>query len=128
MKMCHHDHTPSVFNSLQECEIYECPRYCFSRCRHVEKCRHRCTETCPRRSCKNKCPIRFQQCEHYCNGVCGEPCIPCLHCQDRYQLPPEIQNAVRQGQTRHLILIELECGHLLRPALLDQHVEQFLQR
>jgi hypothetical protein len=27
-----------------------------------------------------------------------------------------------------LILIELECGHLLRPALLDQHVEQFLQR
>ena len=128
MKICYHDHTPSVSTFLNKCEIYQCLRYCFSRCRHVERCEHRCAEICPRQPCKNKCSVRFRECEHYCNGVCGEPCIPCLICRDPYQLPIDIKDSLRQNQIRRLILVELECGHLFKPASLDEHVENFLQK
>lgn len=87
------------------------------------RCTQRCKDTCDRPVCTEKCTRRFE-CEHYCNGICGEPCIDCLRCREK-DLPTEIRNAIRKYGIRNATFVQLECNHLFETTELDAYVERF---
>ena len=120
-KLCAHDDTPKISSNLNLCEIYQCNRYCLNRCKH-RRCDQRCKLECNSQSCKEKCSKRFD-CDHYCNGVCGEPCIRCLICRER-ELPNDIRTELRKN-VRHSTFVQLECGHLFSTMILDEYVDNF---
>ena len=105
--------------------MYQCNRYCLHKCRHL-RCGQRCKLECDRSPCNEKCTRRFQ-CEHYCNGVCGEPCIDCLSCRQQ-SLPNEIRKAISGRNMRYATFVQLECGHLFKTDVLDAHVENFRKK
>ena len=122
IKLCDHNDEPDVAIHRNECVIYGCNRYCLNKCRHG-RCSKRCQYKCDRLPCNEKCTRRLQ-CEHYCNGICGEPCVDCLVCQVD-NLPLEIRQATKRRGLRHFTVVKLECGHLFETVVLDKHVETF---
>ncbi|CAF4522009.1 unnamed protein product [Rotaria sp. Silwood2] len=124
-KQCDHDDVPRMPGQINQCFVYQCNRYCQYKCRHL-RCGQRCKNECDRATCNEKCTRRFE-CEHYCNGICGEPCIDCLVCR-RSDLPSEIQKAIRQQGIRYATFVQLECNHLFETAILDEYIEKFEQQ
>ena len=124
-KLCDHDDEPLARNLIFQCDIHECNRYCQSKCKH-SRCGRRCRNECERSPCFEKCSRRFD-CEHYCNGICGEPCIKCLVCRER-SLPSEIRRVIQTKKLRFATFVELECGHLFETSMLDAHVKEFQEK
>ncbi|UJR28371.1 hypothetical protein I4U23_009614 [Adineta vaga] len=125
IKLCNHSDEPNIRNNISKCLIYQCMRYCLNRCKHT-RCEQRCRAECDRVPCNEKCTRRFD-CEHYCNGICGEPCIDCLHCRDK-NLTKDISDVIRGQNLRYATFVQLECGHLFKPDVLDAHVESFKEK
>ncbi len=122
IKLCDHDDEPRIHSTNDRCVLYQCNRYCLNRCKHL-RCGQRCRLECDRPLCYEKCSRRFE-CEHYCNAICGEPCIQCLVCRTK-DLPNEIRKAINGRNLRNATFVELECGHLFKSNELDVHVETF---
>ncbi|CAM4789800.1 unnamed protein product [Rotaria magnacalcarata] len=122
IKLCDHPDEPTVPRHANGCLVYECSRYCLNKCRHL-RCTQRCKMECDRNPCREKCGRRFE-CEHYCNGICGEPCIDCLPCRIQ-TLPREIQKAIHSKNIRNATFVQLECGHLFETKILDKLVDNF---
>ncbi|CAF5118140.1 unnamed protein product, partial [Rotaria sp. Silwood1] len=122
IKQCDHDDEPRISTRINECVIYQCNRYCQYKCKHF-RCGQRCKNECDREICNKKCTRRFE-CEHYCNGICGEPCIDCLVCREK-DLPNDIQKSIRQQNIRYATFVQLECNHLFQTAILDEYIENF---
>lgn len=125
MKLCAHQDEPRGSYREQQCFIHECTRFCQSKCKHT-RCTQRCNIECDRPVCYEKCTRRFE-CEHYCNGVCGEPCPDCLTCRAT-PLPPDIRRATEGRKLRNAILVQLKCGHLIMAQALDEYIEKFKQQ
>ncbi|CAF1069393.1 unnamed protein product [Adineta ricciae] len=123
--LCGHSHEPSVSDSMLECSIHQCMRYCQNRCKH-RRCSLRCKLECDCGPCIEKCSRRFQ-CDHYCNGVCGEPCIDCFSCRDT-ESKNAIRDAINGEKLRYAAFVQLECGHLFKASVLDEHVRIFAER
>jgi hypothetical protein len=122
MKACDHTDEPVVSHTSNQCVVYQCNRFCLNKCRHL-RCEQRCRLECDRALCKEKCTRRFE-CQHYCFGTCGEPCMKCLKCHEA-DLPNEVRKAIRTENSRTLAFVQLECGHLIKSDVLDAHVEKF---
>ncbi len=105
--------------------MHQCNRYCQNKCKHT-RCGQRCRNECERLSCNEKCTRRFT-CEHFCNGICGEPCIDCLSCREK-DLPGEIRKAISGRNLRYATFVQLECGHLFKTDMLDEHVKNFKEK
>ncbi|CAF3707173.1 unnamed protein product [Rotaria sordida] len=120
MKLCDHPDEPRILPS--QCLVYQCNRFCQYKCRHL-RCGQRCKSECDRQPCNKKCTRRFD-CEHYCNGICGEPCIDCLVCREK-ELPNEIQKIIRSKNIRYATFVQLECDHLFETNILDEYIEKF---
>lgn len=118
MKICEHLDEPQTFVSFTPAHIHQCRRFCLNRCKH-HRCSARCYEECNRTVCVEKC-TRKLPCEHYCNRVCGEPCLDCLMCRWK-QLPKNIQKELSGENVRHAAFVEFECGHIMSVAAFDQH-------
>lgn len=125
IKLCDHNDEPKIVGQQHTCLVHECLRYCLNRCKHM-RCGQRCRIECERPPCYEKCSRRFD-CEHYCNGICGEPCIKCLICHEK-DLPSEIRRAISGRNLRNATFVELECGHLFKTDVLDAHVEAFQRK
>ncbi len=125
IKICDHKDEPEISALSNQCVIYQCTRFCLNRCRHT-RCELRCNVECDRSPCYQKCTRRFE-CEHFCNGMCGEPCIDCLYCR-KNELPNEIREAIAGSKVRYATFVQLECGHLFKTDLLDRHVENFKKK
>jgi hypothetical protein len=125
MKLCDHTDEPKLHGHHDQCNLYECRRFCLNKCKHM-RCGQRCKLECDRPPCNEKCSRRFE-CEHYCNGICGEPCIDCLKCREK-DLPREIREAIRGQYIRNTTFVQLECGHLFKTNVLDEHVENFKKK
>lgn len=124
-KLCDHNDEPRALDALNQCIIHDCKRFCQNRCRHL-RCGQRCNTECDRSSCNEKCSRRFA-CEHYCNAICGEPCIDCLRCRGG-NLPDEIRRVIQVKSLRYATFVELECGHLFETGMLDAHVKVFQEK
>lgn len=123
MKICDHLDTPGVNDQSDHCVLYECRRYCLNKCKHM-RCTQRCRTECDRPPCYEKCTRRLE-CEHHCNGICGEPCINCLSCREK-ELPMEIRRAISgRDNLRYATFVQLECGDLFKTEVLDEYVENF---
>ncbi|CAF0914457.1 unnamed protein product, partial [Didymodactylos carnosus] len=124
-KLCDHTDIPPERTRSLQCDIHECNRYCLSKCKH-SRCSRRCYDLCDRDKCDLKCGRKFP-CGHYCNGICGEPCLQCLIC-NRQDLPHSVTKHLAKNNIRTATFVELECHHIILTEEIDQHVETFKQQ
>jgi hypothetical protein len=50
-----------------------------------------------------------------------------LSCREK-NLPNEIRNAIRGRNIRNATFVQLECDHLFKTDVLDEHVENFRKK
>eukprot|EP01114_Cavostelium_apophysatum_P013928 TRINITY_DN3479_c0_g1_i5.p1 TRINITY_DN3479_c0_g1~~TRINITY_DN3479_c0_g1_i5.p1 ORF type:complete len:1573 (+),score=432.49 TRINITY_DN3479_c0_g1_i5:735-5453(+) len=114
-RVCSHT---SCRNSCGElCQ--QCVEPCDWRCKH-HKCTQSCYQVCDRPVCNKRCTKKLE-CNHRCNGLCGEECPPCKICdykkmKDQLEIMGELDKA-------DLLYKLPDCGHVFPVfTFLDKHM------
>nr|CAG4717375.1 unnamed protein product [Naegleria fowleri] len=127
----------------QNCEVIcfhgrNCTLKCFDRC---IKCKEPCPIKCPHRACTNLCHERCNvdpcnepcskvcpKCNQKCVGLCGEPCPPCMFCEQKegicdWQCSISFQKFEDMDLSTDRVYYLPECGHKFLLESMDQYIQ-----
>ena len=120
-------HSKCAAKCIEPCSV--CAEACAYQCSHDTKprCALLCGAPCNCLPCEESCD-KILKCGHYCVGLCGEVCPPCIHCASSKD-KDMVVDLIMQSQLRDVdpeetrLVVLPNCGHVFTVETMDGWME-----